>query len=214
MNGLWRWTAIGFSVLAGAPGLLASDQSGPRPQLTVMMCDRSGVADEVRRHALEETARIFGAAGVEFRWIETSTTIGPADFKTTSLETCASPPEPVDFWVVIAGESPDNWPGGALGVAVRQAVHCPRAYILYDRVRRVAHKHGFGQGRPKYLGSLLGAVIAHELGHLLMPEAGHSATGLMSPEWGFRESSLATQSGLGFHPAQARRIQKALGESE
>jgi len=48
-----------------------------------------------------------------------------------------------------------------------------RAYVAYDRVLRFAHKH------PGDTARILGAVIAHELGHLLLGE-GHWATGLMA----------------------------------
>ena len=51
------------------------------------------------------------------------------------------------------------------------------AYVLVDRVM-VAAK----QGGVDPMG-MLGLVIAHEIGHLLLPAQAHSLTGLMRPRW-------------------------------
>lgn len=50
---------------------------------------------------------------------------------------------------------------------------CGRAYIFSHRVTAVA------RGK-RDLGSVLGRVIAHEVGHLVLPENSHSASGIMS----------------------------------
>ena len=49
-----------------------------------------------------------------------------------------------------------------------------RAYIYYDRVLHLR------PNPPRDLASTLGDVIAHELGHLLLPP-GHSTLGIMRP---------------------------------
>ena len=55
-----------------------------------------------------------------------------------------------------------------------------RAYIFYDRILDHARLTGSNVAR------LLGAVIAHEVGHLLLPAFSHSPTGIMRAHWGGR----------------------------
>jgi len=47
--------------------------------------------------------------------------------------------------------------------------------VLYDRIAALKVT------TPRTIPSLLGDVIAHELGHLLLPLPGHSADGIMRP---------------------------------
>jgi hypothetical protein len=52
----------------------------------------------------------------------------------------------------------------------------------------------------------MGHVIAHELGHLLMPGQPHSLVGLMRAVWGEPEWHDAIQGALLFSPGQANLI--------
>jgi hypothetical protein len=55
-------------------------------------------------------------------------------------------------------------------------------------------------------GELLGCVIAHELGHLLLGKDSHSATGLMSAVWQDSELRQAAQGNLFFTAGQGVRM--------
>jgi hypothetical protein len=55
-------------------------------------------------------------------------------------------------------------------------------------------------------GELLGCVIAHELGHLLLGKDSHSATGLMSAVWQDSELREAAQGNLFFTAGQGDRM--------
>ncbi len=57
-----------------------------------------------------------------------------------------------------------------------------------------------------HTGDLLGFVIAHEIGHLLLGRDSHSATGLMSAVWQATELRQASQGILFFNNAQQNRI--------
>jgi hypothetical protein len=56
---------------------------------------------------------------------------------------------------------------------------------------------------------VLGAAMAHELGHLLLPAPSHSATGVMSPRLTCRELKLAARGELRFTSDQIRAIRNA-----
>jgi hypothetical protein len=55
-------------------------------------------------------------------------------------------------------------------------------------------------------GELLGCVIAHELGHLLLGTASHSPTGLMSPVWQDQELQQVVRHNLLFTGEEGERM--------
>ena len=59
------------------------------------------------------------------------------------------------------------------------AVHPVLASVYYDHALRRAKSDDAEFGVP----IILGCVIAHELGHLLLGSNGHSDTGIMQPRW-------------------------------
>lgn len=86
-------------------------------------------------------------------------------------------------------------PDGVLG----QAAHLTgRAYIFSHRVARIAINY------KTSVGYVLGKVIAHEVGHLVLPEHGHSKTGIMSALMDPRRSNA------GFTGVQVATIQRTL----
>lgn len=60
--------------------------------------------------------------------------------------------------------------------------------------------------RQLNFGELLGAVTAHELGHLLLGTNSHSGSGLMSAFWSGGKLRIAAQGWLTFTDAEAKRI--------
>ena len=58
-------------------------------------------------------------------------------------------------------------------------------------------------------GVLLGFVIAHELGHLLLG-AGHTPDGVMQAAWGQRQMDALRQRWLKFNEENATRIRRGL----
>jgi len=68
-----------------------------------------------------------------------------------------------------------------LGQAARA---CKRAYIFSHRATDLAARN------QRDLGSVLGRIIAHEVGHLVLPENSHSATGIMSAALDMRATAI------------------------
>jgi hypothetical protein len=69
--------------------------------------------------------------------------------------------------------------------------------VLYDHVKRFSRRYHVNRG------VLLGYVLAHELGHLLLPPNSHSATGVMR---GTIDLPLASERQLRFTPEQRALI--------
>jgi hypothetical protein len=76
-----------------------------------------------------------------------------------------------------------------------------RANAFYDRLQEFA-----GGSGPRDTGILLGYVMAHELGHVLRAESGHSTTGVMKACWGQRDVPWMLHEAVSFSRADAKRI--------
>jgi hypothetical protein len=155
---------------------------GERPVALVRVDNLAGITAGNVRVAEERAAAIFGLTGATIRWIDQEQAV---------RERVTAP-----FTIVLANAEKN--PVGAslfvdaLGVAY-PSVH--RAQVLYDRVADL------NVGTLRTIPSLLGDVIAHELGHLLLPPPGHSPTGIMRAELETRSWGLRT-----FTSLQAREV--------
>ena len=92
-----------------------------------------------------------------------------------------------------------------LGVALRM----PEArginlWVFYPRIRAYSAELGLDRSE------LLGYVMAHELGHLLLPDGAHSAAGLMRPALDRAQVRAAAEGLLTFTPDQAGLIRARL----
>ena len=76
--------------------------------------------------------------------------------------------------------------------------------VMYDRVTDQAAT------RQVEVSDVLGGVIAHEIGHLYLPE-GHSIAGIMRARLNLE---LVSQGALGFNPEQAKTIRARLREEQ
>jgi hypothetical protein len=78
------------------------------------------------------------------------------------------------------------------------------AWVLFDRICDVALTSKTNAA------DVLAVVIAHELGHLLLPVGSHSPSGLMRPAWSPDDFRAANQRQLDFTSAQADAIRGLL----
>ena len=81
-------------------------------------------------------------------------------------------------------------------------MHTNRAYIFGDRIANLKIS-----GRRDFE-VILGRVLAHELGHLLLPGQGHSNAGLMQKQVDFRSAKV-----MGFTGEQRQSIQTLLASN-
>jgi hypothetical protein len=78
------------------------------------------------------------------------------------------------------------------------------AWLLYGRI------HNLGQLIQLEVSQLLGHVMAHEIGHLLLPYGSHAASGIMKAGWDTQQTRLASTHSLTFEPSQAALIRARL----
>lgn len=177
--------------LAGSPGL----------QVNISVYDYAHVPSETLAIAEHSARRMFQQAGVETVWVtcfpkpEKAESNGCSLVDTTHLTMMILP----HALTAHLRNRPD-----ALGDALLDERHVGYyAHVFYDRVQRVAEEHGLGY-------ALLGNVLAHEIGHLLLGSNLHSVSGIMSAHWHERELQIISQGSMCFLPSQSRLMKERL----
>jgi hypothetical protein len=85
--------------------------------------------------------------------------------------------------------------GSALGFVL--SFENSHAIVFYDRVQRLS------QVRQSEPAPILGAAMAHEIGHLMLGSEQHSPTGMMRETWLSSDLSAASQGLLCFSTGEA-----------
>jgi len=183
-----NWIA-GVALFAGMLGCAdaAADTSDPLA-IRVLAIDEVGVAPNTLRQAQQGASRIFAAAGVTLTW--------------------TGPEPPGGSLIIKIVSNPVGQTGkksNVLGVAtVSNEPRVRLAWLFYNRI------HDLGNVLNLDVSLLLGHVMAHEMGHLLLPAYGsHAAAGLMKGDWDTQQARLASMSSLRFESGQAAMIRRA-----
>jgi hypothetical protein len=141
------------------------------------------IPEGILERAEKAAAAIFARAGVEARWVD------------CRYEDCATGWSPtVQFLEQRAG---------APGYATLAGGQDGYAVVRYPVVQHTA------EGVEADAAPLLGATIAHEVGHLLLGRA-HGSRGVMSAHFRPADIQEAARGQLGFTPEEARRLRTAL----
>ena len=176
----------------------SSRSSGAEPQISVLVFDYAGVGG-ILGAAEREAARILSAArlNVVFRRCPES----PRELISTPA--CASPRPPGILVHILPGSATRlSTEPSAFGFAVPAGEEYPDyACVFFDRVETLSRT---GRVHPA---TILGAVMAHEMGHLLLGSGAHAPPGIMTAHWGPKELGALGQGRLLFSHSQAKRIQ-------
>jgi len=76
--------------------------------------------------------------------------------------------------------------------------------VFYSQIEDLAAR----SGAP--LAVILGAAVAHEIGHLLLGLESHSPRGIMRGGWHREDFELAAQGGFVFTPEQSEKMRREL----
>ena len=188
--------ALGWMVLSSME--LRAQGSEAARKLTVLVCDMAGTSATARASAKVTATGIFQRSGIDLDWIDVST------------ENCALPSMEKNITVIITPQAPKDWASrNAMGFAPANTGERPRVYVFMNLVRTFVGKYIAGEP-SKALGIILGDVIVHELGHLLIPGEAHSSRGIMSTKWTYDRWIEATSSRLQFLPEHEAIIRARL----
>jgi hypothetical protein len=166
----------------------------------------AGISETLVTTARKEVDRIFNNAGITVGWDGSN---GP-ELTVVLVDSTKSHLDPL-------GRGTKGLAIGSRGQGAR------RAYVFVDRIREEAQRlfrsaigspGVFDQralDRERIEGVILGLVIAHEAGHLLLPENAHTSTGIMSSRIDNGALDRALDGNLQFLPKQIEFIRMVLG---
>jgi hypothetical protein len=204
-----RWILnVGFVLLVGLTGLshtAAAESSQRSIAVTIRVHNYAGVAPKTLTDAEEVATEIFREAGVETRWVDI--------ISTTENNQISSPYYPALTSADIQLSILPSKMSGRLGlpdnvIGLGPGTDTQVIYVFDSKVETIfwwlLREQCIGRlDRKVSMAQILGHVIAHELGHLLLNTTGHSAQGIMRGEWGFADFREMTCGMLLFSPQQA-----------
>ena len=169
-----------------------------RVQVTVLVNNSAHVSESILGQAEVEAGRIFRGAGVEIRWLNCD----------SAEKVCQTVPAPDQFvlHIVATGRtSKDSVFGEAFLGPDGRGKYCD---VFFHRIEEEPRTSGANTSQ------LLGAVAAHELGHLLLGSNAHSLIGIMMPDW--RDQTLAkiAMGTLYFTSKQSAVMRTRIGREE
>jgi hypothetical protein len=193
----WRCpTALFYATVLIAKVLLA----GP-PQtsvdITVRVYDWAHVEPGILSMAKDEVSRIFREARVGIVWLDCSSSTSEAEHSPICTQACPWG----QFALRIVSDVPPGFKDASLGAAFNETGIY--ANIFCNRVDEVA-REGIATRSQ-----ILGAAMAHELGHLLLDLRGHSDFGIMRGRWTAQDLRSASMGGLLFTPTERALIRRS-----
>ncbi len=178
--------SIAFAVTAHA---------GSAARIKLRMVNSAKVSAVTLALAQKRAAYVLAQAGVEIVWQDCSA--GDADV-------CDGQMEGSEFWLHVANWKPAAASAEALGFTVLKTgvtTGDSLAGVYYPGVAQIAASLQVTEGE------VLGAALAHEIGHLL--GADHSPTGIMRSRFNRQCIVDLSQGGLLFSKSQATHIRAA-----
>jgi hypothetical protein len=178
-----------------SPKVVSASTSNPNPTIRVEVNNYSQASRNVLAGAEREATRIFSAAGLEVVWLDC-----PPAHAAATQDSCQRMLEATDIRLrVLPSPIRNNFQDTVFGFAVRPVL----ASVYYDFVLRLAKNDNAEFELP----IILGTIVAHEIGHLLLGSNSHTAVGIMQPQWGPNLIRQAMMGTLVFTHEQAELIQ-------
>lgn len=209
-----RWLVL-FLFLAAAlmrsEGLAAEALlSRPTPNLTVTVWvyNYAQVPRGLLRKGKSEASRVLDTAGIETVWVDcrTSQRRSPSAYQAGQTNCSGELPGNALVLRILPRSTPASsaFPAPIFGFADSTWL----ASVLYGRIEDFAE--GVDNDETE-IPCILGGVIAHELGHLLLGPDSHADTGVMRAEWDRAQVRQALSGRLHFAPLEAKPVQTTEG---
>ncbi|HEY7351472.1 MAG TPA: hypothetical protein VH596_01780 [Terriglobales bacterium] len=142
----------------------------------------------------QQASRIFSQAGVDAVWIEC-----PVPLRPESDRACAIEANSREVLVRLLDRPAHHYfADNVFGFTIPPVI----ASVYYEPISRLAASDKSEEEIP----IILGCVLAHEIGHLLLGANAHSAIGIMQHDWKGDQLNLAMRGQLLFTPWQAKRV--------
>lgn len=182
---------LGFPIATLSVGM-----GQPCLSVQIRIIDQAAVPDKVLSKGEQDASYILERTGVHIDWL--SCPLGDQNPETTAL--CSRNLGQADFWLHIVNRKLPDLSEDTMGFTVVDPSRGSFAYVFFPRVVEFA-KYAAAPIVP-----VMGAALAHEIGHLLLGEQAHSKRGVMCGRLGPEHFALSSRGGLLFTDDQARRI--------
>jgi hypothetical protein len=184
-----KWLALAFTLTVRG---LSQETPADRPQVTINLYNDARVPELVLAEAKLQAVKIFHRAEVRIMWIDCSSrkALGTSD------PTCGNPKSPSHLSLRIVPwsfKSNDSVFGVAFLSPEGEGTY---GNVFYDSVEKL-----HAEWRTE-IASVLGHVMAHEIGHLLLGTNAHSRIGIMCSNWHGNELRSLSMGTLLFTPPQ------------
>jgi hypothetical protein len=197
-----NWVRLGLVAVCALMALVglpfsqtACAAPGPNLAITVRVYDYTQASPTILARAELEAGRIFGEAGLNLVWLDC--TPGPT---LISPNPCHEAIEDEDVRVrILLAPVRNGLQDSAFGFAIAPAL----ATVYYETALGFARYDERGFEAP----IVLGCVMAHEIGHLLLGSNGHSFSGIMRARWNRGDIQEALMGAMHFTPKQATLMQ-------
>jgi len=186
------------------PGAHARDKQFG--ELSVRVIDQVGVPEKQWQLAQQAADKVFQSVGLSVNWVHClwnpATGNGDCPQSTT--------PDELKFNLVMVSEQTAKRlqaPARVFGTALTtpEGSFGSRGYIYYGRIQgKCSEEHDINESL------LLGAVVAHELGHLLLGPNSHTPKGIMRPDFERDDMTGIQLSGLQFNDRQREILRRAV----
>ena len=190
-----------FVLILSCAGKASLAQSAP--VLTVLVYNLSQATPELLDRTERETQRIFAEAGVQISWTDC-----PIERVPTAKSGCYEEPTPGQIRLRIL-KQPSNqyFRDSIFGFAIAPVF----ASVYYDSAVRLTR---ISPNADVDLAIVLGCLVTHEIGHLLLGENRHSASGIMKAQWELRQIQMAMMGSMLFLPEERTLLYVSARERE
>ncbi len=169
--------------------------------LTVRIYNYARVSEQTLNGAVKQAQRVYRQAGIETEWTECATTLEGASKHASCPNSTKSSTVAVNILPRRMAER-EGFASQVFGAAIPEA---GIAKIFFHRVEKLA-RTSWRTVRVS-VAAVLGHVMAHEVGHLLLGHNSHSLDGIMHVPWDQSRLIMALQGRLLFDSAQVKKIQ-------
>jgi hypothetical protein len=175
----------------------------PEPKIQIFVYNYAGVSAETLARAERAATRIFSRTAIETEWLDCPLTPDqeaqypacqlPVSAARVALRILSRPmADRIGLSNVTFGSAllPED---SGFGTVAQVCAHCCEE---------------LAKGNESMYAAVLGHVMAHELGHLLLGIGSHGATGLMHVPWAKKELESITQGWLLFTSWEAEKMRR------
>jgi len=183
------------SVLIGIYGWVVA-AGAAEIEVRVRLQDYANVPAVSLTNAEAVATEILESAGVRVLWSDCS----PNSERRDAL--CSIPTGPIDLQVRILSKE--------MAKRTHRSRHCIGYAMVSGRFPYIAsvfyHRAEELESGTVAGAEILGGILAHEIGHLLLAENSHSETGVLRAQWGDQDLRMIACGRLWFTPEQAARM--------